>query len=156
MKKGEISVSKASVEDIQDIEKFAKNLNLDCEDLNYMDFIKAKRDNSIIGFGRLRRYSNCTELATLGVLPEERKNGIGSMIVTKLIDDGPQDIYITCVIPDFFKRFGFIQVNKYPEILKKKIDFCKCYDYKDDEVFVMKLTKKISNHKNMFPLQKIL
>jgi N-acetylglutamate synthase-like GNAT family acetyltransferase len=131
----------AAEQDMPIIEKFAQKLDLDCENFHYKEFIKAQKEGQLIGFGRLRKYSNCTELATLGVLLTERKKGVGSAIVSKLIEIGPKEIFVTCVIPDFFKKVGFIQVKEYPAVLQKKIDFCKCYGYKTEEVFVMKLIK---------------
>ena len=130
------------------IEKLAQSFDLDCEDMAYDQFITAKSDDNIIGFGRLRKYYEgtenkpyCTELATVGVIPEARKNGIGSMIVKELILNSSPGTFVTCVIPGFFNKFGFQPVKEYPRVLQKKVDFCKMYDFKDEQVFVMKLIK---------------
>ena len=138
----------ASQKDLPIIENLAKKLDLDCENLDWTQFIIVKRADKIIGFGRLRKYNSnssqpeeCFEIATVGVIAEERKSGIGSIIVKELIKKGPRDIFITCVIPDFFKKLGFHLVKQYPSVLQKKVDFCKSYDFKDDQIFVMKLIK---------------
>ena len=101
----------------------------------------AKKENAISGFGRLRKYDTCTEIATVGVLPEERNRGVGSSIVKELIRRGPSEIFVTCVIPGFFSKFGFTSAKEYPAILQKKVDFCKLYDFKDDQIFVMRYQK---------------
>lgn len=127
--------------DIIAIQKLSSELDLDCEDFSYEQFVVVKKEESLIGIGRLRRYAACTELATLGITPKLQKQGIGRLLVSKLIEVGPNEIFVTCVIPTFFLKFGFQQVKNYPLILQKKVDFCKSFDYSDGEVFVMKIVK---------------
>ena len=123
------------------IEQLAKKFDLDCEDLKWNQFIVAKKNDNIIGFGRLRKYPECAEVATVGVIAEERKNGIGSLMVKELIRTASSEVFVTCVIPDFFKKLGFQIVKQYPPVLQKKVDFCKAYDFNDEQVFVMKMQK---------------
>lgn len=136
-----IPVIPAIETDLHEIVFLAKSLDLDLEDVLWQQFIVAKKEESIIGFGRLRNYSQCTEVATVGVIQEERNKGIGTTIVKELIRLGPAEIYITCVIPKFFIRLGFQTVKEYPFILQKKVDFCKLYDFSDEQIFVMKIIK---------------
>ena len=144
----ELVIQVASQKELHTIKDLAKKLDLDCEDLDWSQFIIVKRKGKIIGFGRLRKYSynnnqpeECFEIATVGVIDEERKRGIGSIIVKELIKKAPSEVFITCVIPDFFKKLGFHLVKQYPSVLQKKVDFCISYDYKPEEVFVMRFTK---------------
>ena len=95
----------------------------------------------MIGFGRLRKYPECTEIATVGVIPPEQKKGIGSQIVRELIRTGSSDIFVTCVIPDFFGKLGFQIVKQYPSVLQKKVDFCKSFDFSEEQIFVMRFRK---------------
>ena len=123
------------------IEQLAKGLDLDTEGISADQFVAAKRNHSVIGFGRIRSYADCAELATVGVLKEEQRIGIGSMIVNELIRTGPSALFVTCVIPEFFKKFGFQKVEQYPPVLRKKVDFCKSYDFTEEQIFVMRLDK---------------
>lgn len=141
MSKHRIVISPALEMDLPVIEQLAKALDLDLEDLSYEQFITATRNNKIIGFGRLRNYPDFVEIATVGVVPEEQKNGIGSLLIQELIRLGPLEIFVTCVIPRFFRKFGFQLVKQYPAVLQKKVDFCKLYDYTDEQIFVMVLKK---------------
>ncbi|MBI4947432.1 MAG: GNAT family N-acetyltransferase [Bacteroidetes bacterium] len=134
-------ISPASESDLPVIELFAKSYDLDCEDLSWKQFIVAKNSDAIIGFGRLKTYPECTEIATVGVLPEERNKGVGLSIVKELIRIAPSEIFVTCVIPNFFHKAGFETVKQYPFVLQKKVDFCKLYDFSDEQIFVMKLQK---------------
>lgn len=137
MKEEKITVQPATQADMAFIDLLAKKFDLDCEEMSWEQFVTAKRRDEIIGFGRLRKYSGCTELATVGVLPRERKKGIGIAIVNELIRTGPNEIFVTCVIPDFFTRFGFKTVKEYPSVLQKKVDFCKSFDFCEEQIFVM-------------------
>lgn len=141
LKTNPVIVSPAAENDLAEIVRLARILDLDCEDLSWNQFLLARTGHAIIGFGRLRSYGTCTEIATVGVVPEERKKGVGSAVVSALIAKGPREIYVTCVIPDFFSRFGFKPVKEYPPVLEKKVDFCKQYDFREDQIFVMKMTK---------------
>jgi N-acetylglutamate synthase-like GNAT family acetyltransferase len=147
MTKSEIAIQSASKKDILIIEHLAKEFELDLENFNWNQFVVAKKDNKIIGFGRLRKYKlenqseECYEIATVGVVFEERKRGAGSLIVKEIIRNGPSEIFITCVIPCFFEKLGFQLVKHYPSVLQKKVDFCKSYNFNDDQIFVMKHTK---------------
>ncbi len=144
----DVLVSPACEKDLPVIVQLAKSFDLDCEDLSWEQFIIAKSDDAIVGFGRLRDYpdpensgAGCTEVATVGVIHEERNKGIGTSIVNKLIQTGPKEIFVTCVIPNFFSRLGFEAVKQYPTVLQKKVDFCKLYDFCDEQIFVMKMVK---------------
>lgn len=137
----DVLVSPASEKDMPVIEHLAKSFDLDCEDLSWKQFVVAKNNDAIIGFGRLRSYPDCTEVATVGVVPEERNKGVGTAIVNKLIQIGPKEIFVTCVIPNFFSRLGFETVKQYPSVLQKKVDFCKLYDFRDAQIFVMRFVK---------------
>ncbi len=131
----------ASEKDMPVIERLAKSFDLDWEDISWKQFLVAKRENEIIGFGRLRIYSDCTEVATVGVIQPERNKGVGTSIVKELISIGPKEIFVTCVIPNFFSRVGFKTVKQYPSVLRKKVDFCKLYNFTEEEIFVMKISK---------------
>ena len=134
-------ISAASDKDMSEIERMAKKFYLDVQEMSWEQFIVAKNDNEIIGFGRLRNYPECSEVATIGVLVEERKKGAGTAVVNELIRIGPKEIFVTCVIPSFFSKLGFHIVKKYPPVLQKKVDFCKSYDFKENQIFVMRIAK---------------
>lgn len=140
----DVLISPASEKDMPAVERLAKGLDLDMEEMSWKQFKIAKKENNIIGFGRLRNYGDCTEIATLGVIPPERNKGAGTSIVKELIRIGPEEIFVTCVIPDFFSRLGFEVVKQYPSVLQKKVDFCKLYHFSDEQIFVMKMMKKES------------
>lgn len=131
----------AAEPDFARIEELARSFDLDWEDASWQQFVVAKKNDVIIGFGRLRRYAECYEIATVGVIPAERTKGVGSAIVRYLAGLGPREVFVTCVIPDFFSKLGFQKIKQYPAVLQKKVDFCKAYNFTDDQIFVMRLVK---------------
>jgi N-acetylglutamate synthase-like GNAT family acetyltransferase len=131
----------ASEADFSVIEQLAKSLDLDWEEVSWDQFVVAKQGSNIIGFGRVRKYADCAEIATVGVAPQQRKKRVGQQLMEKLIQLSPSEVFVTCVIPDFFSRFGFKPVKQYPPVLQKKVDFCKSYHFCDEQIFVMKLEK---------------
>lgn len=136
-----IPVVPAIETDLHEILCLAKSFELDLDDVMWQQFVVAKKEKSIIGFGRLRTYSECIEIATVGVISKERNKGVGTAIVNELIRIGPNEIFVTCVIPNFFRRMGFDEVKQYPPVLQKKVDFCKLYDFNDEQIFVMQFIK---------------
>ncbi|HEY6162026.1 MAG TPA: GNAT family N-acetyltransferase [Bacteroidia bacterium] len=135
----EISIEKAVRGDMEDIARKADALDLDCTNLSYEQFMVARRNGVILGFGRLKRYYDWSELATLGVVKEEQGKGIGTAIVCELLREKGTDVYVTCVIPKYFSRFGFYEVKEFPKLLMKKYDFCRSFGFAGDEVFVMRM-----------------
>ncbi len=104
-----------------------EQLQLDSLHLNHEQFIVAKYQERIIGFGRLRQYPDALELCSLGVLPDYRNNGISRLLVSSLLDRaGEKSVYVVCIIPDYFKKFGFAETTAFPESLKEKIVTVQC------------------------------
>jgi N-acetylglutamate synthase-like GNAT family acetyltransferase len=87
-------------------------------------FLLAKNADALIGFARLRKHSSCDEYCTLGVLESERSQGIAKKITEAIIKKSTQDLYLVCVIPQYFENLNFKIVNEYPLELKKKLDYC--------------------------------
>lgn len=103
---------------------FITEFELDNRDLKKEQFIVALRDSELIGFGRLREHTDCLELCSLGVVNSYRRQGIGKAIVTRLIESFSKNIYLVCIIPDFFIPFGFHQVETFPICIQNKIEYC--------------------------------
>ena len=84
----------------------------------------AKENKTLIGFGRIKKHKSCDEFCSLGVLEEKRFNGIGKMLIEARIKIATQPIYLVCINPDYFKKLGFIIVEKYPTEIAEKLNYC--------------------------------
>jgi N-acetylglutamate synthase-like GNAT family acetyltransferase len=107
------------------IKQHIHEFELDDRNLQQHEFIAAFREEELLGFGRLRQYSDCIELSSLGVITKHRKKGIGKKIVETLIKQTKQPIHLVCVIPKFFNPFGFEIINKFPTAIQDKLEYCR-------------------------------
>jgi N-acetylglutamate synthase-like GNAT family acetyltransferase len=104
--------------------EYIHEFELDNRELKREQFIVAFRHDELVGFGRLRAHADCLELCSLGVVTPHRKQGIGKAIVTELIKKSSKNIYLVCIIPEYFEPFGFKNVSNYPSAIQDKIDYC--------------------------------
>lgn len=137
-----IIVADALVSDMEVISREAKLLDLDCQHMQADQFVVARKENKIVGFGRIKRYDDCMEVSTVGVVPDQQRMGIGTLVVNELLSKIMDEVYVICVIPEYFSRFGFITVKEFPTVLLDKCKFCHSFGYKEGEVFVMKYSAK--------------
>jgi amino-acid N-acetyltransferase len=101
-----------------------KAYELDNRHLRKEEFTIALNNNQIIAFGRLRKHSDCAELCSIGVLKTDRNKGMGSALVKHIIQNSTLPIYVVCIIPEFFTRFGFKLTTNYPQSIAEKINYC--------------------------------
>lgn len=106
------------------IRNYIRQFELDDRNLKQEEFTAAFRENELVGFGRLRQHSDCTELCSLGVVTQYRRKGIGKAIVKELIKRSEKNIHLVCIIPEFFSPFGFKTVENFPSSIQDKIDYC--------------------------------
>ena len=135
-----ITISDASEADMETVIAEAKALDLDGQDANTDQFVVARNENKIVGFGRIKKYADCMEVSTVGVVRDQQRMGIGTMVVNALLNKIKGEVYVICVIPEYFSRFGFVPVKDFPKVLLDKCNFCHSFGYKEGEVFVMKCT----------------
>lgn len=103
---------------------YIREFELDDRELKQEQFVAAYRNNELVGFGRLRDRSDCTELCSLGVVTPHRRKGIGKALVKELIKRAKAELFLVCIIPDFFAPFGFKETSNYPLSIQEKIDYC--------------------------------
>jgi N-acetylglutamate synthase-like GNAT family acetyltransferase len=113
-----------TIEEFQQICAYIREFELDNRELQQEEFTAAFRENVLVGFGRLRKHIDCTELCSLGVVTNFRKQGIGKGIVEALIQRSSKSIHLVCIIPEFFSPFGFNIVEKYPAAILDKLHYC--------------------------------
>jgi N-acetylglutamate synthase-like GNAT family acetyltransferase len=117
-------INPATETDFERIVPLIHQFELDDRELKKEQFLVAKQDNELIGFGRIRARENCSELCSLGVIETNRLQGIGKDLVRALINTSHQPLYLVCIIPVFFERFGFKVVSRYPKEMQEKLDYC--------------------------------
>ena len=120
----EFSLRKPSDKEFQSICDYIKEVELDNRDLKKEQFVLAAEGNQLLGFGRLRKHADCTELCSLGVVMPHRMKGIGKAIVQELLKGSTDAVFLVCIIPDFFTPLGFRITEQFPASIKDKITYC--------------------------------
>lgn len=117
-------LSACSKEDFERVVELIAEMQLDNNDLQPSQFIVAKNENVLVGFGRLRTYENCQELCSLGVIEASRNRGVGTLIAEALKERSTKPLYAVTIIPGYFKRMGFVQVDNFPKEIVAKVNYC--------------------------------
>lgn len=139
----EIDVIQPSLHEFEQVRNHALSFNLDCSDLHPGQFLIARVNNKMAGFVRIKKHDDCTELSTLGVLPEYRSQGLGEILVNRILKQtASEKIYILTVIPSYFSKLGFHTTDHIPDSLKPKKEDCKIHCY-TEKVTAMIIEKRI-------------
>ena len=136
----QIVINRPDQKDFEDIVKYIQDFELDNRSLEPEQFLVAKQSTNIVGFGRIREYNGSSELCSLGVIEPERNRGVGKELTKHLIQKAKQELFLVCIIPDFFKSFGFNETSHYPLELKSKLDYCTLELVVPETYVVMKYT----------------
>lgn len=118
------TIEQATLSDFNQIIKHINDFELDNRALVFKEFLVARHNQKLIGFGRVRKHTNCYELCSLGVTEPERHKGVGSALVKALVNVSNNPLYLVCIIPEFFEPLGFKIVDEYPVAIKHKLDYC--------------------------------
>lgn len=122
------------------IKQLIKQFELDDRDLQCAQFLVAKENNELVGFGRIRRHNGCDEFCSLGVLESQRFKGIAKELILARIKIATQPIYLVCIIPDYFESLGFKIVSDYPSEMADKLNYCTSELVVPEKYVVMKYT----------------
>lgn len=117
-----LNLRTATNKDMPAIVRMIGEFHLDYENLQPLQFVIAEDRDVMVGFGRLKPYSDATELGCVGVLHERRKQGIGKLIVDELISRGPREIWITTDLPEYFRSMGFTESRDLPASISQKLE----------------------------------
>ena len=117
----------------------AAAFDLDVQLPDFRQFIVAEQEQVVVGFGRIIQHVDFCELATLGVMKSEQRKGIGSALVRALIDKSDANpVLLVTVLPDYFRRLGFVDHNEDIAEFGNKIRFCLSFGFSREEVRVMR------------------
>jgi N-acetylglutamate synthase-like GNAT family acetyltransferase len=102
---------------------------------------------SIIGCGQLKPHGrDILELASIGVLPEHRGQGVARAIIEELLSEGHRPLYLMCMSHNgpMYEKFGFKsiapdQMPRYFQRIHKLFGLAHVISRTGDELLVMKL-----------------
>jgi len=119
-----MNIRKARDEDLASITALALNFDLDHENMRAGNFRVAEEGGKIVGIGQILPHEDCLELASVGVLPEYQKTGVGKQLIRQLLDSVQSEVYLATIIPHYFERFGFKNTDRVPLSMLKKESWC--------------------------------
>jgi len=84
---------------------------------NVRDHVVAEVDGEVVGCCALHvTWSDLAEIKSLAVQEEQRGIGLGKRLVNACLEEGKSlgipRVFVLTYIPDYFRRFGFRQVEK--------------------------------------------
>ena len=111
---------------------------------NIRDFVVVLEGDSLAGCGALHFYTpSSAEVRSLAVDPEKKSLGIGRRIVEELekdaADNGLASIFAFTYVPGFFRKLGYLQVDRGELPLKAWKDCLRCPKFQScDEIAMLK------------------
>jgi amino-acid N-acetyltransferase len=151
-------IRKATLDDAQQISELV-NLgeregqllprSLDSIRASIDDWIVAEENRRIVGCGSLLEMSpTLSEVRSLEVAPEYRKNSVGAKIVNALVDEArargiPTLFALTRAVP-FFEKLGFVVTSKedFPEKVWRDCSICPVQHACDEVAMVLSVNGK--------------
>lgn len=116
--------------------------------LDWKRFIVAVNDSGrVIGCGQIKPHGgDVQELASIGVLPEHRRQGIARAVIEMLLRESTRPLYLMCIAHNgpMYEKFGFklIDVDDMPRYfrrIRKLFDVADVFRKSDEDLWIMKL-----------------
>ena len=105
------TIRRATEHDARAIHALIRRARINPMALDWRRFLVAVDErNRIIGCGQVKPHADGTrELASLAVVPERQRQGIGRSIVEQLLAENPSPLYLTCraSLQTYYEKFGF-------------------------------------------------
>ena len=139
-------IRKAKIENAKDIHKLInfyaerdfmlpRSLNEIYE--NIRDFWICVDNDKVIGCAAIHvvGWNDLGEIKSLAVGADHHKKGFGKKLISSCIDEarklGIKKAFVLTFIPDFFKKFGFTEVDKKEFPQKIWVECCNCPKFPD-------------------------
>lgn len=106
-----IHLRKATARDARAIRALIWRVGINPTQLDWRRFVVAvDEQDTVIGCGQVKPHGDGSrELASIAVVPECQGQGIGRMIIERLLDETRLPLYLTCraAMQEYYQRFGF-------------------------------------------------
>ena len=122
-----VKYRKAEIDDMSEILDILNGVSGDVEDAKPKQFLVAEDGNRIIGCVRIKNVGGYSLAASLAVLPNYRKKGIGTTLIEKIMKEDikkPVYLFSNKKNEEFYKKFGFeiVETEDLPEAIKEEYD----------------------------------
>lgn len=130
-----------SEKDFESVKNYIQEFELDDRSLVRDEFLVLKEKDEVLGFGRVRRYQDFSEMCSLGIITKNRNKGLGKILSLALIESTKHPLYLVCIIPNYFENLGFSICKDYPIEMQDKLNYCTNSLVVEEPYVVMKLTR---------------
>ncbi len=106
-------IRRATAADQKTITRIVRAAKINPMDLDWKRFLVAEEKGKIIGVGQVKEHRDGSrELASIAVIPERQRQGVGSEIIRTLLSQEEGLLYLMCRedAASFYARFGFSRV----------------------------------------------
>ena len=111
--------------DAPHVERLLRELDLDHPQLVMDNFWIAEEGGEVAGIAHLERFGGSFYLSAVGVDEGHRGEGTARTLLERIIAEAHGPIYLYTIIPDFFRKFGFVPADPAPEIPPRSIYDCR-------------------------------
>ncbi|ABE52341.1 GNAT family N-acetyltransferase [Methanococcoides burtonii] len=136
-----VAIRDAEISEGGSIEGIMGTYFLDIDDVPIEDFIVAEVEGKIVGVAAVS-VKECCEVHSIAVHPTYRGLGIGSKMISRLIEDVSHErLYVRTTSPLFFRKMGFVEL---PMSEKTSLwqDCCECGRYDNCKQYVLCMVLK--------------
>ena len=109
------TIRRATEADQATIRRMIRDAGINPMNLKWRNFLVAEEDGTIVGIGQVKPHGDGSrELASMAVVPDRQREGIGGAIINALIaGEGDRVLHLTCrrELEGYYKRFGFQRVE---------------------------------------------
>ena len=123
------TVRAAKEEDQPTIRRMIRAAKLNPMSLNWANFLIAEDAGTVVGTGQVKTHRDGSrELASIAVVPSRQGKGIGSSIVSALLErHGDGVLHLTCERKNegYYERFGFRRITRkeFPRYFARLLPF---------------------------------
>jgi N-acetylglutamate synthase-like GNAT family acetyltransferase len=116
--------------------------------LDWKRFVVAVDDqDEMIGCGQLKPHGeDVLELASIAVVPEQRRRGIARLLIEHLLNGSPRPLYLMCEssLGAFYEKFGFRPISydempRYFQRISKLAGLVTTLARREERLLIMKL-----------------
>ena len=109
------------------------------------DFHVAEIEGRIVGTGAIHvTWESLAELRSLAVMAEHQNQEVGSKLIHAMLEDarglGTTEVFTLTYVPEFFKKFGFEEIDRHTLPHKVWVDCTKCHKFPDCSEVALKVS----------------
>jgi N-acetylglutamate synthase-like GNAT family acetyltransferase len=104
----------ATEQDQETITHIVRAAKINPMDLDWRRFVVAAEEDRVIGVGQIKPHNDGSrELASIAVVPERRRQGIGGALIHALMQNEKPPLYLMCrdAMEPYYERFGFRKIG---------------------------------------------